>query len=68
MSEVARDGVSGYICRSVRDIVKRVRDLSTDPLTVRRYVDENFSIDTMVKEHLILYQEILNPNEARSGA
>jgi glycosyltransferase involved in cell wall biosynthesis len=54
VSEVVRDGVSGYICRSVREIVKRVRDLGTDPATIRRHVEENFSIEKMVRKYVTL--------------
>jgi glycosyltransferase involved in cell wall biosynthesis len=59
--EVVHEGVSGYICRSVRDMAKRVGDLGgIHPATVRRYVEENFSIDKMVREYLSLYQAALN--------
>ena len=58
--EVVRDGVSGYICRSVRVMAKTVMNLSIDPALVRRYVEENFSIETMVRQYISLYQEVLN--------
>jgi len=38
VSEVVRDGISGYVCRSVREIVNRLRSLSIDPSTIRGYV------------------------------
>jgi glycosyltransferase involved in cell wall biosynthesis len=56
--EVVRDGVSGYVCRSVRQMVKRVQDMGTDPVTVRRYVEENFSIGDMVSKYVTLYKEL----------
>ena len=46
--EVVRDGVSGYVCRSARDMVKRVRNLQFSPASVRRYVEENFALPRMV--------------------
>ncbi|PYX32440.1 MAG: glycosyl transferase [Acidobacteria bacterium] len=58
--EVVRDGVSGYICRSVRAMAERVRSLDIDPMAVRRYVEENFSIDKMVRHYIALYQETLS--------
>lgn len=57
--EVVRDGVSGYICRTVRDMARRVQSLDINPATVRQYVEENFSIEGMVKNYLTLYKEAL---------
>src|SRR5205814_3571469 len=37
--ELVQDGISGYICRSVRDMAKRVRELNFDPAAIRRYVE-----------------------------
>jgi glycosyltransferase involved in cell wall biosynthesis len=38
--EVVRDGVSGYICRSVREMAKRLENLNFSPRQVRQYVVE----------------------------
>jgi glycosyltransferase involved in cell wall biosynthesis len=57
VAEVVRDDVSGYICHSVREIVKRVQNMGTDPATVRRYVEENFSMGEMVGKYVTLYEE-----------
>lgn len=66
--EVVRDGVSGYICRSVPQMVKRVSDLNIPPTTVRRYVEENFSIENMVRKYVDLYQEVLSEQRSRTAA
>jgi glycosyltransferase involved in cell wall biosynthesis len=58
--EVVRDGVSGYICRSVRVMAERAKNLNIDPALVRRYVEDNFSIERMVGRYIALYQEALN--------
>ena len=55
--EVVQNGVSGYICRTVREMVKRVGDLPLDPQKVRAYAAENFSTEQMVKKYLALYEE-----------
>jgi len=55
--EVVRDGVSGYICLTVRDMVRRVQTLNINPRTVRQYVEENFSIEQMVRGYRTLYEE-----------
>ena len=55
--EVVRDGVSGYICLTVRDMVRRVQTLNINPRTLRQYVEENFSIEQMVRGYRTLYEE-----------
>jgi glycosyltransferase involved in cell wall biosynthesis len=62
VQEVVRNGVSGFVCRFVSQIANHLRDLRIDPVTVRRYVEENFSTAIMTKKYLALYEEILrNP-------
>src|ERR1700746_351106 len=55
--EVVQNGVSGYICRTVREMVKRVGDLPLAPQKIRAYVAENFSTEQMVNKYLALYEE-----------
>jgi len=55
--EVVQNGVYGYICRTVREMVKRVGDLPLDPQKIRAYVAENFSTEQMVNKYLALYEE-----------
>jgi glycosyltransferase involved in cell wall biosynthesis len=57
--EVVREGVSGHICRTVRDMARRVRTLDINPRMVRQYVEENFSIERMVRSYLSVYEETL---------
>lgn len=57
--EIVRDGVSGFICSSVREMSKRVHDLNLQPAAVRRYVEENFSVERMVKNYADLYQQVV---------
>ena len=68
MREVVRDGVSGYVCRTVKDMVSRLRDLDIPPATVRKYVEENFSTEIMAEKYLALYREALGEHsDAREG-
>ena len=55
--EVVREGVSGHICRTVRQMVERVNTLNFEARAVRRYVEENFSLQRMAKDYLTLYEE-----------
>jgi glycosyltransferase involved in cell wall biosynthesis len=65
--EVVRDGVSGYICRSVRDMAKRVREINIPPQTARNYVEENFSVERMAHNYVALYQELLGSKSERAA-
>jgi len=65
--EVVQDGVSGYICKTVREMVKRVRDLALEPRRIRSYVAENFSTEKMASKYLALYQEAVRPRQKQSA-
>jgi glycosyltransferase involved in cell wall biosynthesis len=65
--EVVHDGVSGYICRSVRSIARRVGDLKLEPSAVRNYVEENFSVERMTRDYVALYEEILRGVQTRAA-
>lgn len=66
--EVVKEGVSGHICRSVPQMVQRVETLDIVPATIRKYVEENFSIDHMVRAYVSLYQDVLAEGKSRSAA
>ncbi|HKW27351.1 MAG TPA: glycosyltransferase family 4 protein [Terriglobales bacterium] len=69
VAEVVQDGVSGYVCRSVRELAKRVTQLNFDPAALRRYVEENFSLDLMVGKYAKLYsQAVAEATEHRGAA
>src|SRR5207245_6357216 len=58
--EIVRDGVSGYVCRSVSQLARRVNSLQTNPINprdLRQYVQENFSLERMVAGYAALYEE-----------
>ncbi len=67
VSEVVQDGISGHVCRNVREMAERVQSLNFRPGTVRRYVEENFSIEKMVDKYAALYEEALR-NEGEVAA
>jgi glycosyltransferase involved in cell wall biosynthesis len=66
--EVVKEGVSGHICRSVREMTKRLHDLKLDPGKVRQYVAENFSIDRMVSQYAVVYEKRLSASAAKEVA
>lgn len=61
--EVVQDGLSGYVCQDVDEMAKRIRNLSISPSIVRRYVEQEFSVNVMAKKYIDLYTEILAQRE-----
>lgn len=66
--EVVVEGVSGHVCRSIREMTRCVRDLHTKPADVRRYVEENFSVEVMVRKYIDLYREALQKKTQHQAA
>jgi glycosyltransferase involved in cell wall biosynthesis len=65
VAEIVKDGVSGYICHSVEEMVKRAKHAPEfDFAQVRRYGLEKFSLDRMVQSYADLYAEILGERTA----
>jgi glycosyltransferase involved in cell wall biosynthesis len=55
--EIVRDGLSGYVCRSIAEMTKRVKNIQISPRALRQYVEENFSLERMVAQYASLYEE-----------
>src|SRR3954453_1057368 len=68
VEEVVRDGVSGHVCRSVRQITNCLSSLNIKPATVRAYVEENFSIEKMVANYIALYKEMIANKDHQRAA
>jgi glycosyltransferase involved in cell wall biosynthesis len=66
--EIVRDGTSGYVCRSVRDMAKKVRELNFDPSSIRRYVEEQFSTERMVRGYVDLYKQAIAHSKVQEAA
>jgi glycosyltransferase involved in cell wall biosynthesis len=65
VAEIVKDGVSGYICSSVDEMVERARGAADfDFAGTRKYVVEEFSLDRMVQSYADLYAEILGERTA----
>ena len=45
-------------------MVERARSIDIPPATVRRYVEENFSLRAMVDAYLRLYRDVLEEKTA----
>ncbi len=60
VEEVVCDGISGFVCQSVDEMVERTQTLpgAFNPSEVRRYCQQYFSVERMVADYLSLYQEL----------
>jgi glycosyltransferase involved in cell wall biosynthesis len=58
VDEVVREGVSGFVCDNVEQMVAAVEKLPLDAAAVREYVATNFSRDRMVADYVKLYTEL----------
>jgi glycosyltransferase involved in cell wall biosynthesis len=66
--EIVKDGVSGYVCRSVRELAKRVKQLNFKPTELRAYVAENFSLHRMVREYEQAYKDVVAQSHRETEA
>ena len=58
--EIVKDGVSGFVCRSVDEMAARIPEAGRfQPREVRAYAERMFSLDHMVRQYADLYQDIL---------
>ncbi len=62
VGETVQHGVSGYLCRSMNELVKYTRQARSrlEPRKVRHYVEQYFSAERMAQDYLDLYQRILH--------
>jgi glycosyltransferase involved in cell wall biosynthesis len=59
--EIVDDGVTGFLCRDVEQMVDRLPLASSlDRSACRRAVEERFSNDRMVDDHVALYERLIN--------
>ena len=62
VEEIVRNGASGYVCQSVDEMAERTRQLpgAFNPINVRQFCRQHFSLEKMVAEYLALYQELVD--------
>jgi glycosyltransferase involved in cell wall biosynthesis len=54
--EIVRDGVSGWVCRSVEEMADRVRHGSIPSASCRQHVAQWFTLDLMVSRYEAVYR------------
>ena len=65
--EIVRDGVSGYVGRTVGDLAKHAKDLHIPAAAIRQYVEENFSVARMCRDYRSLYARVLGHKESQAA-
>ncbi len=59
--EIVKDGVSGYVCRSVEEMVVRAQQAGEfSPAALRAYAENTFSLERMVRQYADVYEGILS--------
>jgi len=68
MPEVIDDGVTGFLCRNVDEMVERVGQVgSLDRSHSRQWVEERFSVARMVDDYVRVYKEVAGRHGGAEG-
>jgi glycosyltransferase involved in cell wall biosynthesis len=68
VSEIIRDGVSGFICHNVEGCVNAIDKVSIlDRYAVREYVSQRFGVKQMVDGYEAVYQKIIAERFSQNG-
>ena len=67
VAEVVKEGVGGHVRSSTDELAGCARNLKIAAKDVRRYMEENFSVERMVKDYLKLYFDIASGKAQPSG-
>jgi len=67
VAEVVKESVSGHVRGSTDELVQCARNLKIPARTVRSYMEENFSVQRMVRDYLSLYSRLASGKAGRSG-
>lgn len=59
VSEVVKDGISGYIDSSVDTLAKHAQNLNLPAASIRAYAQEYFSSERMARDYIALYSELV---------
>lgn len=68
VAEVVKQGVSGWICRTVEEMVTRARQPGIEPASCRAYVEQRFSDDVMARHYLAVYEHALQSRTPKADA
>lgn len=58
VAEVVKEGISGHVRGSTDELAQCARNLKVPAMTIRSYMEENFSVQRMVSDYLSLYSQL----------
>ncbi len=64
VGEIIKEGVNGCVRETVSDLANCAKDLKFKADAIRRYAEQNFALERMVREYIKVYSEII---DARGG-
>jgi glycosyltransferase involved in cell wall biosynthesis len=67
VEEIVKEGIGGYVRQSVDELAKCAKELKIPAKETRRYMEENFSVQRMVKDYLELYSQLASRDIQPSG-
>ena len=66
MPEIVGDGVTGFLVRDVEEMAGAVAEVKRlERLQCRRWVEERFTVDRMVRDYMAVYREIIRRSASR---
>ena len=66
VEEIVKENVSGHVRRSVDELAQCAKNLDLAPAIVRKHVEENFSVERMVDDYILLYSQLLSPGQSEA--
>lgn len=58
--EIVQEGISGQISQTVDEMAEQAKTISIPAKTIRKYVEEEFSVQRMVNSYVELYEKLAN--------
>jgi len=62
--EIVKENVSGHVRESVDELAECAKNLNLAPALVRKHVEENFSVERMVDDYILLYSQLLSSGQS----
>ena len=66
VGEIVKEGVSGYVRKTVDELAQCASDVNIPASVVRGYMEEFFSVERMTRDYIDLYSEILRDGVAET--
>jgi glycosyltransferase involved in cell wall biosynthesis len=69
LPEIVHDGVTGYLCDDLDDLAAKLSEAGRlDRTAARAAVEDRFTTDRMVAQHLAVFERVLSSRQVDSAA